>query len=444
MKAFNFKHKLRFEKHKGRTEHMEIEVVLPKDGELLTYPLQQHIGAPAVSLVKKGDMVLLGEKIAEGAARISANIHSGVSGVVEDIKKVLNPHGAYVDAIIIKSDGKMEPHPSIRGVEDVRTLTHRQYLDIIKEAGIVGLGGAGFPTHIKLDPPDPSKIEYILVNGAECEPYHTHDYRVMLEKPGNIRESLDLMLRFFPNAKAILAIETNKMAVIGLYEVLVKNNPRIEVQRLDVLYPQGSEKQLIESCLGRQVPMGKLPGDINVIVINVSTVAAVDAVMRRGRPITRRIMTLSGDAFARPGNYEACIGMSYRSLIEGAGGFNADNQPFKMISGGAMMGNALFNLDVPIIKTDSVVLALSEKIANISKEHPCIRCAKCVEYCPMGLMPYELNVMSIKGDMEAFKKLNGVQCVECGSCSYTCPSKRHLSQSVRTAKRFIMSKRAGA
>ena len=439
MRAFRFKHRLRFEKHKGRTEDMEIKVVLPKEGERLTYPVSQHIGAPAVPIVSKGDKILLGQKIAEGQGRISANIHSSVSGVVCDITQVLSPHGDYVDAIIVESDGKMDEHPSLTGTEDVFNITREEYLDFIKEAGMVGLGGAGFPTHIKLNPPNPNAIKYILVNGAECEPYHTNDYRVMLEKPGNIKASLELMLRFFPEAKIVLAIETNKMPVIHLYEELFKTNQRIDVFRLEIMYPQGSEKQLIESCLKLQVPKGKLPGDIGVIVVNVSTAAALDAIIRRGRPITRRILTLSGEAFANPGNYEACIGMSYKSLIEGAGGFSSE--PFKVISGGAMMGYALFSLDVPIVKTDSIVLAFTEKEANVHEEHPCIRCAKCVEFCPMGLMPYELNILSANGDMKEFIKMYGTECVECGSCSYTCPSKRHLAQSIRSAKRLIRSQR---
>ena len=428
MKAFAFKQRLHIEKHKGDTEDMRIIPILPVAGDILTYPLIQHIGAPAKPLVEKGDRVLLGQKIAEAVGRISANIHSGVSGTVVEIKTVLVPHGQYVEAIVIESDGLMEEHPGVRGLEDTYDMTREQFQDIIKEAGLVGLGGAGFPTHVKLNPPDVDKIEYILVNGAECEPYHTHDHRVMLEKSGNVRESLELLLRFFPYAKGILGIETNKMESVMLYKKLFASNDRIEVIGLPPVYPQGSEKQLIESCIKKQVPMGGLPSDIGVIVLNVSTVAAMDAIIRRGRPITRRIMTLSGDAFANPGNYEAVLGMSYKSLVERAGGFK--HRPFKIMSGGAMMGWALFDLDVPITKTDSMILAFTEKTAGIQKEQPCIRCAKCVEFCPMGLLPYELNALAIEDNLEGFKKLHGMACVECGSCSYICPSKRHLMQSI--------------
>lgn len=428
MRAFRFKQRLHLEKHKGHTEDMRIIPILPIAGDILTYPLQQHIGAPAKSLVEKGDRVLLGEKIAEATGRISANIHSGVSGTVVDIKSTLEPHGHYIESIVIESDGLMEEHPSVQGIEDTHNLTREQYLEIIKEAGLVGLGGAGFPTHIKLNPQDPDKIEYILVNGAECEPYHTHDHRVMLEKPGNIRESLELMLRLFPFARGILAIETNKLESVMLYKKLFASNDRVEVIGLPPTYPQGSEKQLIEACIKKQVPLGGLPSDIGVIVLNVSTVASIDAIIRRGRPITRRIMTLSGDAFANPGNYEAVLGMSYKTLVERAGGFK--HRPFKIMSGGAMMGWALFDLNIPIIKTDSVILAFSEKVANIQEERPCIRCAKCVEFCPMGLLPYELNTLALEDDYEGFKKLHGMACVECGSCSYICPSKRHLMQSI--------------
>ncbi|MDR2183538.1 MAG: electron transport complex subunit RsxC [Clostridiales bacterium] len=435
MKPFTFKNRLHIEKHKGDTEDMRIQPISPMEGDLLTYPLQQHVGAPANPLVKKGDRVLLGEKIAEAMGRISANIHSGVSGTVMDIKPMLAPHGQFIESIIIESDGKMEEHPSVRGIEDTYHLTREHFLHIIKEAGLVGLGGAGFPTHIKLSPHDPDKIEYILVNGAECEPYHTHDHRVMLEKPGNIRESMELLLRLFPFARGIMAIETNKMESVMLYKKLFASNDRIEVIGLPPTYPQGSEKQLIETCIKQQVPMGGLPSDIGVIVLNVSTVAAIDAIIRRGRPITRRIMTLSGDAFANPGNYEAVLGMSYKDLVERAGGFKL--RPYKIMSGGAMMGWALYNLDIPIIKTDSMILAFSEKIANIQPEQPCIRCAKCVEFCPMGLLPYEINTLALEDNLEGFKKLHGMACVECGSCSYICPSKRHLMQSILMGKTKI-------
>ena len=432
MRAFKHKQRLHLEKHKDHTEDMRIKPILPIEGDILTYPLLQHVGSPARPLVEKGNRVLLGEKIAEASGRISANIHSGVSGTVLDIRPTLEPHGHYTESIIIEADGLMEEHPSVKGLEDTYNLTREQFLEIIKEAGLVGLGGAGFPTHIKLNPADPDMIDCILVNGAECEPYHTHDHRVMLEKPGNIRESLELLLRLFPYARGILAIETNKMESVMLYKKLFASNDRMEVIGLPPTYPQGSEKQLIESCIGQQVPMGGLPSDIGVIVLNVSTVAAIDAIIRRGRPITRRIMTLSGDAFAKPGNYEAVLGMSYKTLVERAGGFKS--RPFKIMSGGAMMGWALFSLDIPIIKTDSVILAFTEKTANIQHEYPCIRCAKCVEFCPMGLLPYELNALALLHDFEDFKKLSGMTCIECGSCSYICPSKRHLAQSIIMAR----------
>ena len=428
MKSFTFRGRLHIEKHKGDTEDMRIKVILPQAGDILTYPLLQHIGAPARPLVEKGGRVLLGEKIAEATGRISANVHSGVSGTVLDIRVALAPHGQYIESIIIESDGKMEEHPSIKGIDDTYSLTREQFLDIIKEAGLVGLGGAGFPTHIKLSPPSPDKIEYIIVNGAECEPYHTNDHRVMLEKPGNIRESMELLLRLFPYARGIMGIETNKMESVMLYRKLFASNDRIKVIGLPPTYPQGSEKQLIESCIKQQVPLGGLPSDIGVIVLNVSTVATIDAIIRRGRPIMRRIMTLSGDAFASPGNYEAVLGMSYKSLIERAGGFKY--RPFKVMSGGAMMGWALFDLNVPIIKTDSMILAFTEKTANIQPEQPCIRCAQCVKFCPMGLLPYELNALALEGNFEGFKKHHGMACVECGSCSYICPSKRYLMQSI--------------
>lgn len=419
-----------------------IEVLMPKEDSEIVMPMIQHLGAPCEPIVAKGDRVLLGQKIAEATAFVCSPIHASVSGTVADIRTVLTVGGTMCKAVVIKNDGKYEEDPSLGKDTDYKNFSREKILDKIKNAGIVGLGGAGFPTHIKLSPPPEKKINTIIVNAAECEPYLTTDYRVLLEKTDRVVLGLEIMLMLHKEAKGYIAIEMNKPDAIKALEEAVKNKPNIEVVSLHTKYPQGSEKQMIYAVTGREVPSGALPADVGCIVDNVDTVLAIERAISKDIPLMRRIITLSGDAVKKPGNYEIRIGMSYRELIEAAGGLTEDVG--KVISGGPMMGIAMHTLDVPLVKTSSAIVALTEKSAYIPPERNCIRCGRCVEICPMNLMPFELNSDVVASDYAAFEAHNGLDCVECGSCSYVCPSKRHLAQTLRAAKKAVLaSKRKG-
>jgi electron transport complex protein RnfC len=426
---------------KAQTKDKPIQILMPKEGSLMVFPVSQHIGAPCEPIVAKGDRVLLGQKIAEAKVFMCSPIHSSVSGVVKDIKPMRTPSGAMVKSIIIENDGKMEEDPSIgNGIDsvDFNGFSNEEILNKIKEAGIVGLGGAGFPTHIKLNPGPDKKIDHIIVNAAECEPYLTTDHRVMLEKTDRLVNGLKIMLKLHPEAKGVFAVEANKPDAIEALEKAVANEPNIEVCPLIPKYPQGSEKQLIYAVTGREVPSapGKLPADAGCIVDNVDTVLAIERAVCKNRPLMRRIVTITGDACKNPGNYQIRIGMNIHEFIEAVGGLTDDVA--KVIAGGPMMGPAMFDLDCPFIKTSSALLCLTKKSAEIPPAVNCIRCGKCVSACPMGLMPLELAQDAAAKDYEAFAAHNGLYCIECGSCSYVCPSKRHLAQHLRVFKRETM------
>ncbi|MDR2939666.1 MAG: electron transport complex subunit RsxC [Clostridiales bacterium] len=435
MSLLTFKRGVHPPDNKWITMDKPIVTIPPENGALMAYPVSQHLGAPCKPIVEVGERVLMYQKIADTDAFVSAPVHSSVSGTVKEIRKTLTPNGTFSDAIIIENDGGNEKYVNSA---EAGAATNEGLLKIIREAGIVGLGGAGFPTHVKLNPPKGSVIDTVVVNAAECEPYLTTDYRVMMEDSKALVEGLQIILKLFPSAKGIIGIETNKMKAIEILESLCNGIPEISVARLKPKFPQGSEKQLISACTNREVPSGGLPAHVGVIVDNVDTVMAVQRAVVHNMPLVRRVITLSGSCFNNPGNYRARIGLSYRALIDAAGGFK--EEPAKIISGGPMMGVAMYDLDIPIIKTSSAILAFNKEEAVLPEERNCIRCAKCVDHCPMGLMPVELNKNAIYKDEVLFKKYNGLDCVECGSCSYICPAKRHLAQSIRSFKRAILSK----
>lgn len=437
MKALTFKRGIHPPDSKSATDKLPIKILMPEKGCLITIPMSQHIGAPCEPLVAKGDKVLLGQKIADSSAFVSSPIHSSVSGTVVDIKPVLTPGGTMCNAIIIENDGLFEEDSSLGKDTDYKSFSKEKILEKIHNAGIVGLGGAGFPTHIKLNPPADKKIDTIIVNAAECEPYLTTDHRVLLEKTDRVIKGLEIVLSLHPDSKGYIAVETNKPDAIEILEEATKNHEKISVVPVKTKYPQGSEKQMIYSVTKREVPSGGLPADVGCIVDNVDTILAIERAVVKDRPLMRRIVTLSGDAVKNPGNYQVRLGMSFKDFIEATGGFKED--PSKVISGGPMMGIALFSLDIPLIKTSSAIVALTEKQAALPDESNCIRCGKCVSACPMGLMPLELNGDVLANDLSAFEKNHGLDCIECGSCSYVCPAKRHLAQSIRTAKRNVMA-----
>ena len=423
---------------KGFSEKEAIKEIFPEVGAKLVYPMQQHIGAPCEVIVEKGERVLLGQKIGEAKAFVSAPVHASVSGTVVDIVQWLTPGGTPAQSVVVENDGKYEEHPDINKHTDYKETPRERLIEMIKEAGIVGQGGAGFPTHVKLSPPPEKKIEYFIVNAAECEPYLTTDHRVLLEEAEVIIRGVQIVLHMFPDAKGYIAIENNKPdAIKHLTERC--NDPRIEVVGLQTKYPQGAEKQLISACTGREVPSGGLPADAGCIVNNVDTVIAIERAIVRGRPIMRRVVTVSGKAPANPGNYKVRIGMKFDDLLNAVGGFK--EEPYKLISGGPMMGAAMYSLDVPIVKTAGAILCLTEDECKVEPETSCIRCSRCVNICPAGLMPLMLNHYVINQEFDKFKQNNGMDCIECGSCSYVCPAKRHLAQSIRFARRQVLTKK---
>jgi len=441
MKVFTFKRGIHPPTDKIHTEERAIIDVPSLAGSILTYPFSQHLGAPALPIVEVGERVLRGQKIAEAAGHVSAPIYTAVSGIVTKIVDdgIFLPSGGISGGVIIESDGKEEEHESMNKQRDYKTLSKDEILATIKESGIVGMGGAGFPTHVKLDPPPDKKLDMIIVNGAECEPYLTNDHRVMIEQPHRVVEGLQIVLHTtFNNAKGIIGIETNKPDALAAIKKACEGT-NISVYPLQPKYPQGAEKQLIKAITGLEVPSGGLPADVGCVVINVETAIAIQRGVVRGKPLMARNLTVSGDMVNNPGNYKVKIGSSYNDLITFTGGLKG--KPYKIISGGPMMGVALFSLDVPVIKTSSSILCVSRKLAMLNEEQPCIRCARCLEHCPMGLMPLDLNKYVVLHDYEGFETHNGLDCMECGSCSFVCPSKRFLAQSIRAARRSIMEEK---
>ena len=403
-------------------------------GELV-YPLSQHIGAPAVACVKKGDRVLVGQKIAEAGGFVSANIYSSVSGTVKKIEPRMTVSGNKVNSIIVENDGEYETV----SFQPVTEKTNEAIINAVKEAGIVGLGGAGFPTHVKLSPKEPDKIEYIIANCAECEPYLTSDYRRMLENPEELIGGMKIILQLFDNAKGILGIEDNKPDCIEKLTELTKDEPRIEVCPLMTKYPQGGERQLIYATTGRAINSKMLPADAGCIVDNVETIIAVYNAVKNGQPVLKRISTVTGDAVKNPSNILYSIGTSYQELVDAAGGFKS--QPEKIISGGPMMGFAMFSLDIPTTKTSSSILCFTHDEVAAFEPQACINCGRCVEACPEQLIPSRLAKFGLRGQMDEFEKWHGLECIECGSCSFACPSRRQVAQPIKTMKKLVLAEK---
>ena len=421
---------------KDLAKDQPIRRIKPK--EILVYPLSQHIGAPASPIVAVGDTVLRGQKIAEAGGFVSAPVFASVSGTVKAIEPRHVATGDLVNSIIIENDGEMK-ETDFHGVEDVASLSKEQIIEKVKEAGVVGMGGAGFPTHVKLSPKEPDKIEFIIANCAECEPYLTADYRRMLENPEELIGGMKIVLRLFDHAKGILGVEDNKPDCIQKLKELTKDEERIEVMPLKTKYPQGGERQLIYATTGRSINSKMLPADAGCIVDNAETLVAINRAVKEGKPVMDRIFTVTGDAVANPGNFEYCIGMSYAEILEEAGGFKED--PEKMISGGPMMGFAVFSLEIPTTKTSSSLLCFKKDDVSAREVTACINCGRCVSVCPEQIVPSRLAKMSQFHDSESFERWNGMECIECGSCSYICPAKRPLAQYIKTMKKQILAER---
>lgn len=403
------------------------------------FPLQQHIGVPLDSLVKEGETVYKGQMIANSDSFLSVPLHSSISGTVSKIAPHPHPDGTTVASIFIENDFKDEVHPDIRPCTGWEQMTPEELLGVIRQAGIVGMGGAGFPTHVKLTVPVDKKITHIIINGAECEPYLTSDHRRMVEDPDKILNGLEIAMKILGLGQGTIAIEKNKPDAIEILSQKAAERGNINVVPLKTKYPQGAEKQLIYSVTRRRVPSGKLPSDVGAIVLNVDTAAAIDTAFTSGMPLTERIITLSGDCFQNPCNVLAPIGMPFSYLVEIAGGFS--KQPKKIIAGGPMMGTAQYTLDVPVVKTTSCLLALSKAVEPYQKDTPCIRCGKCISHCPMGLSPLYLSKYALEDDWEKCEKYHIMDCIECGICSYLCPGLQSPLQNIRRAKQQILENR---
>lgn len=398
----------------------------------MVFPMSQNLGAPSKPVVAKGDRVLKGQLIAEAGGFIGAPIFSSVSGTVKAIEKRLVINGSKVDSIVIENDGLDEAVDGFGAERELDSLSKEEIVDSIRNAGIVGLGGAGFPTVVKLTPKNADDIDYLIINGAECEPYLTSDYRLMLEKPEEIILGIKAILRLLPNAKAVIGIEANKPEAIKTMTELARIDDRIDVCALKTKYPQGGERQLIYAVTKRKINSKMLPADKGCVVDNIGTVYAIYEAVYKNMPLIHNILTVTGEGVNTPGNFDVPLGVSHSYLLEKAGG--AKEGVLKFISGGPMMGFAMGSLDVPVVKTSSSILAyLHDEVAD-SPETPCIHCGRCARACPEFLVPQLMGKAMKNQDVEEFSRLGGMECIECGSCAFVCPAKIPLTQMFKLGK----------
>ncbi len=421
---------------KKSTEKKPVEqAVQPK---IVVIPLQQHIGAPCEALVKAGDYVKVGQKIGEATSFVSAPVHSSVSGIVKEVAPKMTL-GGKTTCVVVESDGENTISEEVQPKGDLAGLDGKEVLNIIKEAGIVGMGGAGFPTHVKLSPPPNKPIEFVILNGAECEPYLTADHRLMLENPEKIVFGLKAMMKVLDVKKGFIGIENNKLDAIEELTKLTEKDSSVEVVALRTKYPQGAEKQLIFACTKRQVPSGGLPLEAGVVVSNVATAAAVSDAIQIGMPLVERICTVTGNGIKEPKNLLIKTGTLVSEIIEQCGGTTDDIG--KIIWGGPMMGISMFRTDIPATKTASGVLCLNEADATLPESSSCIKCGKCVGICPAFIQPMLLDAHALRRNYEQTEKLRILDCIECGSCSFVCPAKRSLLHSIRVAKKEVLARR---
>ncbi len=432
IKKNNFKGGVHPPEYKYFTEHKSIEnFPLPEKVYLL---LQQHIGAPAKPIVKVGDKVRTGELIAEASGFISANIHASISGEVTGFKEFIVPFGAKVQAIEITSDG--EDNWVELDKREWQRLSPKEIIELVKEKGIVGMGGATFPTHVKLSPPPEKKIDTLIINGVECEPYLTADHRLMLEEADKIIDGIKILMYVLGVDKAYIGVEANKMDAIEHLIEKTANDP-IEVVALEVKYPQGAEKQLIYAITKREVPSGGLPADVGVVVQNVATAKAIYDAVVEDIPLIERITTVTGSIVKNPTNYRIRVGTLISSILDTVG-VEYENIA-KLIMGGPMMGLTLYTDNFPLLKANNGILVLSKDEVKREEEYPCISCGRCVDVCPMNLLPTMIASSYRKKEIKLAEKLGALDCIECGSCSYICPAKIPLAQQIKLAKKRIIT-----
>ncbi len=404
---------------------------LPK---IVSIPIAQHIGAPSKPIVAKGDKIKVGDKIAESAGFVSANIHSSVSGTVVKIDNVLDSSGYKRPCVIIDVEGDEwnEGIDKSSLIKKEISLTDKEIINKINESGIVGLGGATFPSHVKLSVPDGKKIDVLIINGVECEPYLTSDHRLMLEKAEEMLIGIQILMKALSVNIALIGVENNKPDAISHLQNVVKEYPGIEVHALKVQYPQGGEKQLIKALINREVPSGALPLDVGAVVHNVGTAFAVYEAVQKNKPLFERVVTLTGESVKKPSNFMVRIGAPVTDLVEAAGGLPEDTG--KIINGGPMMGKAVNSLEVPVVKGTSGILIMPAEESKRKKESNCIRCAKCVSVCPQGLEPFLLNKLAQLEINDKLETGGVMDCIECGSCAYTCPAGLPLLDYIRLGK----------
>ena len=427
------------EENKLTSEVTTVSAALP---EQAVFPLSQHIGAPAKPSVARGDKVKVGTMIAEAGGFVSAPIFSSVSGTVLNIDNAIDATGYLKPSIIIKVEGdeweeSIERSQKLETVAEHPELTPEKIVEKVKNAGITGMGGAGFPTFIKLTPPPNAKAECVIINAVECEPYITADYRLMMEHADEILVGLELLMKAAKVSKGYIGIEDNKPAAIQLFEEKTQNRDDIEVVPLAKKYPQGGEKQLVDAVIGRQVPAPPaIPVNVGAIVQNVGTAFAVYEAVMKNKPLFERYTTVTGKQLKQPGNFLVRMGTPMKDLVEACGGMpEGDN---KVLAGGPMMGKALTSIDVPICKGTNCVTVISGKEAQRKAPQPCIRCAKCVSACPMGLEPYLLAQVSSLHLWDKAEAEDITSCIECGSCMFTCPAHRPLLDNIRLGKSTVM------
>lgn len=420
---------------KNTAESATEQMPLPKK---VVIPMQQHLGAPCLPVVKPGDYVYLGQKVGDSTQFISAPIHSSVSGTVTEVAPIPLPFHDGVMAVTIEPDGMQAPHPDIRPVD---VNTREELVAAVRECGLVGLGGAGFPTHVKLNPPKDSPIDTLVVNGAECEPYITADYREIMENSWDILSGVYTVSQLLGINRTIIAIEDNKPQAIKILSDIAANSAdvgdKVTIQVLRSRYPQGAEKVLIAETTGREVPKGKLPSDVGVVVMNITSVAFLARYLKTGMPLISKRLTVDGSAIAEPKNVEVLIGTPVEDVVNFCGGFQGEVG--KVLMGGPMMGIALVDGRIPVLKQNNAILAFDRKDAGAWEPTSCIRCGKCVEGCPMNLMPTSIVKESKAGNLDGLERLSVMTCMECGTCSYLCPAHIPLVQTIKLAKSQVKS-----
>ncbi len=423
--------------HKERTSEEPIRISKPP--EEVAVPMVQHIGAPAAPTVKRKDEVKKGELIGEAQGYISANVHAPISGTVKAVEeRIYNVTGARVPAVVIESDGEDVWSPELNVAQDVGSMDTDRMVELVAECGVVGLGGAAFPSHVKLKPPKDSPISDVFINGTECEPYVTADHRLMLERTTELINALQLIMRIVGGDRGWIGIEKNKPDAIDACAAALSEEAPIEVVPLEVRYPQGAEQQLITAVTGREVPGGGgLPSDVGCLVHNVATALAIREAVRFRRPLVERVVTVTGEGIENAGNFVERIGTNIGDILRRQGTRESANQ---LILGGPMMGIAQGVPDVPLIKGNNCILV--REVAEIPPQRACIRCARCIEHCPLGLMPGQLSEVCEYGDWETAREMGLLECKECGCCAYVCPAGRRIVQLVKLGKAELRKKQA--